>query len=154
MADYKDQVSEAAAKKFLEEASPSLNDELCKKLLRSSVCGAMNQFASELLPIIEAKEKGLNVTNYLLESQYRVINAIPECELHGNRCIPNAVEWINKQLANQKDAIGFAEWIAGCMYERIIDKVGEEYKAVGWSCGDDEILTTQELYELYLKQKV
>ena len=147
MKHYKDQVSEAAAKKFLEEASPSLNDELCKKLLRSSVCGAMNQFASELLPIIEEKEKELNVTDYLLESQYRVINAIPECELHGNRCIPNAVEWINKQLAKQKDTIGFAEWCATNGYGY------DSFKEIWGMHRASDHYTTQELYELYLKQK-
>jgi len=145
MKDYKDQVSD--------EAITQESAQFAALMDRAIFAAGMTRMRSILLPIIEEKEKELNVTDYLLESQHRVINAIPECELHGNRCIPNAVEWINKQLANQKDAIGFAEWIAGCMYERIIDKVGEEYKAVGWSCGDDEILTTQELYELYLKQK-
>jgi len=132
MKTYKDQVSEAAAKKFLEEASPSLNDELCKKLLRSSVCGAMNQFASELLPIIEEKEK-------------EAVKAKGELAL--------LLRELKDTDSEQKDAIGFKTWC---------DELHEQYYDAGikeefWKLTDSTLepldYSDKELYELHLKQK-
>ena len=41
-------------------------------------------------------KKELDLTNGLLEDQYRIMDAIPGCEAHGNRCISHAIEWINR----------------------------------------------------------
>ena len=37
----------------------------------------------------------LKVTEELLKDRQRVLDAIPECKIHGS-CIPNAIEWIEK----------------------------------------------------------
>ena len=34
----------------------------------------------------------------LLEERERVMRAIPACPLHGNQCVPQALEWISKQV--------------------------------------------------------
>lgn len=36
----------------------------------------------------------LELTDKLLKQQYRVMDAIPGCPVHGNRCVPHAVEWV------------------------------------------------------------
>lgn len=43
--------------------------------------------------------KELEVTNGLLAETERVLHAIPECPLHGNRCVPHALEWIESAKA-------------------------------------------------------
>ena len=40
--------------------------------------------------------KELEITEKLLEEQYRIMDAIPPCPVHGNRCVPHAVEWIER----------------------------------------------------------
>lgn len=39
-------------------------------------------------------EEEVAVDDKLLATQYRLMDAIPGCELHGNRCVPHAVEWV------------------------------------------------------------
>ena len=48
--------------------------------------------------IIESLRE-LEVTNTLLEERQQVLDAIPECEVHG-KCIPHALEWIEKAKAS------------------------------------------------------
>jgi len=40
----------------------------------------------------------LRLTNLLLSERERVLEAIPECEAHG-QCVPHAVEWVNNSRA-------------------------------------------------------
>ena len=47
-------------------------------------------------PTIEDLKKDLAVTEKLLAEQHRVIDAIPPCPAHGNRCVPHAIEWIER----------------------------------------------------------
>ena len=39
------------------------------------------------------QEEELQVTDKLLEARQEVLDAIPECPIHGS-CIPHALEWI------------------------------------------------------------
>ena len=45
---------------------------------------------------VKELEAEVAVSDKLLEEQYRVIDAIPECPVHGSRCVPDAVEWVNQ----------------------------------------------------------
>ncbi|KKN36011.1 hypothetical protein LCGC14_0777880 [marine sediment metagenome] len=45
---------------------------------------------------IKITENWLMTSNNLLEEQYRVMDEIPACSVHGNRCIPHAVEWLSR----------------------------------------------------------
>lgn len=47
---------------------------------------------------ITALENELKVTDKLLAERQKVIDLIPECQVHGGNCIPHALEWIQKQL--------------------------------------------------------
>ena len=47
---------------------------------------------------VEKLEKELSITDQLLVEQHRVMDIIPECPVHGNRCIPHAMDWIKRQL--------------------------------------------------------
>lgn len=40
----------------------------------------------------------LKVTDKLLNEMQRVLDAIPECEIHG-KCVPHAIEWIEEMKA-------------------------------------------------------
>lgn len=60
-----------------------------------------------LLARLHAAEEELRITNALLEQRERVLNAIPECPMHGPDCVPHAVEWVH---AAEKDA-GRYRWL-------------------------------------------
>lgn len=45
---------------------------------------------------IKELEDELKITEGLLNEQYRVMDAIPACSVHGNRCVPHAIEWIER----------------------------------------------------------
>ncbi|WP_417832788.1 hypothetical protein, partial [Terasakiella sp.] len=52
------------------------------------------------LPLQNTKEfvelsKELEVTDLLLNERQKVLDAIPECNLHG-KCVPHALEWIEE----------------------------------------------------------
>lgn len=38
--------------------------------------------------------KLLNINERLLAERQRVVDAIPECPVHGSNCVPHALEWI------------------------------------------------------------
>jgi hypothetical protein len=40
-------------------------------------------------------EDELRVADQLLQERQRVLDAIPECKMHG-KCVPHALEWIEK----------------------------------------------------------
>ena len=42
----------------------------------------------------------LEVTDMILAEREKVLNAIPECPVHGSGCVPHALEWID--LAKSK----------------------------------------------------
>lgn len=52
---------------------------------------------TEVMRCAELEEE-LMVTDKLLAERQRVLDAIPECEIHGKNCAPHALEWIAKQL--------------------------------------------------------
>ena len=47
----------------------------------------------------------LEITDKLLENYKKVIEAIPECNLHGKYCIPNALEWIDEMKKSYESKI-------------------------------------------------
>lgn len=44
-------------------------------------------------------EEEVAISDKLLAQQYRLMDAIPACEVHGNRCLPHAIEWVRAQIA-------------------------------------------------------
>lgn len=38
----------------------------------------------------------------LLQERNRVLEAIPECSVHGRQCVPHALEWVEAQLAGRE----------------------------------------------------
>jgi hypothetical protein len=74
---------------------PSKERELAIQELES-------EFRSELRRLAEENERlkeELAVTDKLLEQRNHVLRAIPECQDHGDQCIPHALEWIEKMKA-------------------------------------------------------
>lgn len=47
---------------------------------------------------ILALQKELDTTDELLQARDEVIALIPECEAHGNNCLPNARRWIQEKI--------------------------------------------------------
>ena len=52
----------------------------------------------ELHKFAEGLERELIVTESLLNERQKLLDAIPECGLHG-KCVPHALEWIEKAKA-------------------------------------------------------
>lgn len=42
--------------------------------------------------------KELKVTEELLNERQRVLDAVPECPVHGGNCVPHAIEWIKGKI--------------------------------------------------------
>lgn len=52
----------------------------------------------ELERQVEDLEVIVEADNRLLTEYYRVMDVIPECLAHGNRCVPHATEWIRRVI--------------------------------------------------------
>ena len=69
----------------------------------------------------------LNVNEQLLATRQRVLDAIPECKMHGADCVPHAIEWIKKMdhsgtlLLLLNDEYGLVDsWIGnGCEHDMV-----------------------------------
>jgi len=57
----------------------------------------------ELNAQIEALAKEIKVDDELLAERDRLLDAIPACEAHGNRCVPHAIEWVRAALAAKEE---------------------------------------------------
>lgn len=60
---------------------------------------------SEALKRIEALEVELEVSDKLLEDREALLEAIPQCPVHG-KCIPHAIEWIEQVKTLAKIVVG------------------------------------------------
>jgi hypothetical protein len=49
-----------------------------------------------------------------------------------------------------KVALGFAEWIDGCMYTRINEEINGKWEYTKWTDGES-LYTTEELFNNYLE---
>ena len=49
---------------------------------------------------LEKVKHELKITEQILSERQRVLDAIPECPIHGGNCVPYALEWIEKQKGN------------------------------------------------------
>jgi hypothetical protein len=64
--------------------------DLCESCLSNrSTIEKLNQHIKKL-------ENEIKTDDALLEERERLLNAIPECTVHGVGCIPHAVEWIER----------------------------------------------------------
>jgi len=64
--------------------------------LRKQIDDAISTQAKEL----EEVKLELKITEQLWKDRQRVLDAIPECPLHGS-CVTHALEWIEKQKLNK-----------------------------------------------------
>ncbi len=53
------------------------------------------RLASRRKAEIESLESQIYILEKLLNERNRVIDAIPECPVHGPQCIPHALEWLS-----------------------------------------------------------
>jgi hypothetical protein len=53
-------------------------------------------------------DEELRVTEELLAERNRLLDAIPECSVHGPQCVPHAIEWIKDEAARRRVASGDA----------------------------------------------
>ena len=52
----------------------------------------------ELEKKVKEQKDEIEADDILLREHYRVMDEIPECAAHGNRCVPHAVEWIRRVI--------------------------------------------------------
>jgi hypothetical protein len=52
-------------------------------------------------------EHELEVTDKLLDQRNEVMNAIPECPIHGKQCVPHAISWVNAMKDLQRQILIF-----------------------------------------------
>ena len=142
MKDYKDQVSDEAIevkaksiqKKILSLASKT--DELLR------IQYGMKAMRASLLPIIEEKDAEIKLLKMGVELQEKTLEIVQS----GKSAIRRELTKLDED--EQKDAIGFAEWIE-MFYSQVR---GGTWFGSG-EHDDDKEFTTTDLYELYLKKK-
>jgi len=61
-----------------------------------SILNAAGRLITSQAEDIKKLQSELRITEQLLSDRQRVLDAIPECALHGS-CVTNALEWIEKQ---------------------------------------------------------
>ena len=143
MKDYKDQVSDEAIevkaksiqKKILSLASKT--DELLR------IQYGMKAMRASLLPIIEEKDAEIKLLKMGVELQEKTLEIVQS----GKSAIRRELTKLDED--EQKDAIGFAEWVANKwvrgMNGWLEAGIATSINATG--------ITTTDLYELYLKKK-
>ncbi|MGI2056194.1 hypothetical protein ACRN9T_03225 [Shewanella baltica] len=75
-------------------ASIEINENLCK------CCTCSYQWVrgkSGSHSCAEYLKEELDITNSLLRERQKILDAIPECEVHG-KCVPHAIEWIESMI--------------------------------------------------------
>jgi hypothetical protein len=75
------------------EADRKERDELRRRVIERL------EWNRELNAQIEALAKEIKVDDELLAERDRLLDAIPACEAHCNRCVPHAIEWVRAALA-------------------------------------------------------
>lgn len=55
-----------------------------------------------MTPTYEELQQLLQLTEKELENAYRVLDVIPPCKVHGNRCIPSAIDWVEMRIEEEK----------------------------------------------------
>ena len=60
--------------------------------------------------LVERARQEIAVDDLLLAERDRLLDAIPECAAHGNRCVPNAIEWVLASIELEKAAEALLEW--------------------------------------------
>ena len=60
--------------------------------------------------LVERARQEIAVDDLLLAERDRLLDAIPECAAHGNRCVPNAIEWVLASIELEKAADALLEW--------------------------------------------
>jgi len=74
-----------------------LNRELDKISDDCKLCGSSCNERDELIKCereIHRLREELEATERILVEREKVLNAIPECPVHGSACVPHAIEWI------------------------------------------------------------
>lgn len=74
-------------------------DVRCMKIIMDHVLSAASQPASQTQEIerrVAELESELSVSNNLLQHREQLLNAIPDCPVHGSGCVSHALEWIEK----------------------------------------------------------
>jgi len=96
------------------------------------------QKVAELSP--KEKDEYIQTLEILLTEREKVLEAIPECSMHGPQCVPNALEWIEKQIAknNSKSVESILtpeEWgiVESCEYKPITLEIRDDGEFARWS---------------------
>jgi len=72
------------------------NYEVVKQFILEEGIEKSDVSSEMALASLEELKKELETTDKLLEESNTVLKAIPECPVHGDRCIPHAIEWVNR----------------------------------------------------------
>ena len=113
---------------------------------------AMEEYASQSKPESVANLGEISDNKTTIKSVTTCPTCGSECEIGSGDSgshyyIPNRIKPVDTKTV---DAVEFAEWIAGCGYDKSFDKDGNTF----WHDGHERIATTtKELLNLYIESK-
>lgn len=116
----------------LEATAESIADFCETRKDQEAAEAAIKALVRELHGRISELEEEVAVDNKLLAERDRLLDAIPACSAHGDKCIPHAIEWVREQLARAptawtKDKPTVPGWWWVWQPERVFPCYGESY---------------------------
>lgn len=51
----------------------------------------------------EELKKNVHYSDQIIETRNRLLKLIPPCPVHGEECVPHAMEWVSAALAKERD---------------------------------------------------
>lgn len=96
---------------------------------------------------LEKLKHELEVTEKLLEERQKLLDAIPECPVHG-KCIPHALEWIAKQKGKQIECAIKVGMVIQYMTNNNWDMLGHKAMVTAYSIPDDKVWVGQQVISI------
>ncbi|QGW28457.1 hypothetical protein [Phnomibacter ginsenosidimutans] len=87
---------------------------------------------------LEKLKHELEVTEKLLEERQKLLDAIPECPVHG-KCVPHALEWIEKHKGKEIECAIKVGMVIRYMTDKNWDKLGQHAMVTAYSIPDDKV---------------
>ena len=65
--------------------------------------GTLEEDMANVIKQCEARDEKIEVLDKLLAERNRLLEAIPECQAHGDKCVPHAIEWVNQSKTDKEE---------------------------------------------------
>ena len=72
-----------------------------------------------LIARVSELEEEVRIDNKLITERDKLLNAIPECSVHG-KCVPHALEWISERKSKLSHEKRISEYLASKLVKKVM----------------------------------